>query len=334
MRDVAEAAGVSLQTVSNLVNGRTNQMTLETRSRIRTVMDDLGYHPNSAARGLRSARSRTFGFLILDDSSRFLADPLTDLFMSGLGDVLRDQGYALLIQASRQDNPVEQLLVPLHEGRVDGAVVFLSGPASMRGRYIQRFRKLTVPLLLVQEHELADAGVSVISADDFGGARDLCMHLIERGHRRIGFLTADRRWSAIEARYGGYLAAHKEAGLDPDPSHIVWQGTFDPISASDIAGAILEGASRPTALMCGNDLIALGALRAAHERGLSVPDDLAVTGFDDFDFAVAVTPSLTTVAIPAYEMGRLAARVMIDAGDGAKRAEHRFPTQLRIRESS
>jgi len=334
MRDVADAAGVSLQTVSNLVNGRTNQMTPETSSRIRGVMDDLGYHPNFAARGLRSSRSRTFGFLILDDSSRFLADPMTDLFMSGLGDVLRDQGYALLIQASLQDNPIEQLLQPVHEGRVDGAVVFLSGPASMRARYIQQLRKLSAPVLLLQEHELAEADLPGLSADDFGGARDLCRHLIERGHRRIGFLTAEHRWSAIEARFSGYLAAHAEADLTADPEHAVWRGGFDPLSASESAGALLDLRSRPTAIMCANDLIALGVLKAARDRGLRVPADLAVTGFDDFDFAAAVLPALTTVAIPGYEMGRLAARVMIDSGaGGGSRAQHRFPTELRVRES-
>src|SRR5262245_45401120 len=128
MREVAKAADVSVQTVSNLLNGRVNQMTPETQLRIRTVMDGLGYHPNSAARGLRSARSQTIGFLILDDAARYLADPMTDLFMSGLGDVLRDRGFALLIQASTLANPIDQLLRPLHEGRVDGAVVSLSGP--------------------------------------------------------------------------------------------------------------------------------------------------------------------------------------------------------------
>ncbi len=335
MRDVATAAGVSVQTVSNLVNGRTNQMTPETQSRIQAVMDNLGYHPNSAARGLRSARSHTFGFLILDDSARFLADPMTDLFMSGLGDVLRDQGYALLIQASRQENPIERLLLPLLEGRVDAAVVFLSGPAAVRARYIQQLRKLTAPVLLLQEHELGEADIPVIAADDFGGARDLCRHLLERGHRAIGYLTADHRWSAIEARHRGYVAAHEAAGLRPNPEHTVWRGRFDAISASEAAGALLDIEARPTALMCGNDLIALGVLKAARDRGLRVPDDLAVTGFDDFDFAAAVSPPLTTVAIPGYEMGRLAARVLIESGNGEHlQAQHRFPTQLRVRESA
>lgn len=335
MRDVAEAAGVSVQTVSNLVNGRTNQMTPETQTRLREVMERLGYYPNSAARGLRSARSQTIGFLILDESTRFLADPMTDLFMSGLGDVLRDQNYALLIQASRSDRPIDQLLAPLHEGRVDGAVVFLSGPASTRARYVQQLRKLPVPMLLLQEHELLESDVPVIAADDFGGARDLCRHLLAAGHRRVAFLSASHRWSAIEARHRGYHAAHVEAELQVDPTLTVWQGKFDAISASESAAVLLDSVAPPDAVMCANDLVALGVLKAARDRGLRVPDDLAVTGFDDFDFAAAVSPPLTTVSIPGYEMGRLAARVMIDSGDdGIASTQHMFSTQLQIRESA
>lgn len=335
MRDVSGAAGVSVQTVSNLINGRTNQMTVETQKRIRRVMKELGYHPNSAARGLRSAKSRTFGFLILDDASRFLADPMTDLFLSGLGDVLRDDGYALLIQASRPGNPIESLLMPMLEGRIDGAVVFLSGPRSVRGRYVKELEKLTRPFVLLQEHTGTGEQVASISADDRSGSRDLARHLIGRGHSRIAFLTAAHPWSALEERYAGYLNALEEAGIGPDPDHAIWRGDFAAFDAADAAGALLDGDRPPTAIMCGNDLIALGVLKASRDRGLRVPGDISVTGFDDFDFAAAIEPALTTVRIPGYEMGQRAAETLIASAIGkGSVVGHVFPTELCLRASA
>ena len=335
MRDVAQAANVSVQTVSNLVNGRTNQMTPETESRVRRVMEKSDYHPNSSARGLRSARARTLGFLVLDEASRFLADPMTDLFMAGLGDVLRERDYALLVQASRPGKPLDRLLLPLLEGRSDGAVVFLSGPPALRRRHIRHLRKLAAPFVLLQEHDVAGSALPVIEADDFGGSRELCRYLISRGHSRIAFLTGVYQWSAIEARFAGYVAAHEEAGVQSDPSLAISQGGFDALSAADAAGLLLDLDHAPTAIMCGNDLIALGALKAARDRGFRVPDDVAVTGFDDFDFAAAVEPPLTTVRLPGYEMGSLAASLLIDFIDGAPRnAQAPFLTEICLRASA
>ena len=209
MRDVAAAAGVSVQTVSNLVNGRTNQMTPETQTRLRAVMEQLGYHRNSAARGLRSARSQTIGFLILDESTRFLADPMTDLFMSGLGDVLRDQDYALLIQASRSDRPIDQLLAPLHEGRVDGAVVFLwarprRGPGTCSSCASWRFRccfcrstNCSSPTFRSSRPMIsAVRGIFVVtcSRPGIGGSRSSRRAIAGRRSRRATAVTSRPMW--------------------------------------------------------------------------------------------------------------------------------------------
>src|SRR6478752_2031777 len=131
MRDVAEHSGVSVQTVSNLVNNRLRQMSEVTRLRIEEAMAELGYHPNLTARGLRSARTATIGFLLLDEGARYLADPMTDQVIAGVGDVARDRGYSVLIHAGVPGPPDRGLLRPVLESRVDGVLLFLSGP---RGR--------------------------------------------------------------------------------------------------------------------------------------------------------------------------------------------------------
>lgn len=334
MKDIAATAGVSVQTVSNLVNGRYGQMSATTRARVENVMKELAFRPNPAARGLRSARSETLGFLILDDASRFLADPMTDLFLAGLGDVLRERGYALLIQASRPSNPIASLLTPLLEGRIDGAVISLSGPPAVRARYIKFLGKLSAPCVLLQEHSRVDGNVSTIAASDREGSRLLCRRLLENGHQRIAFLTGKHRWSAIDERFAGYLEAHREAGVDPDAEYSVRHGNFGPSDAADAARILLSLPVPPTAIMCANDLLACGAVRAARDLGLRVPADLAVTGFDDFDFAAAVDPSLTTVSIPGYEMGGQAATDLIETLLGKPKVVHRrYPTSVRVRES-
>lgn len=334
MRDVAREAGVSVQTVSNVVHGRSQHMTSETEAHVREIIDRLGFRPNSVARGLRSARTQTLAFVVLDPSARFLADPMTDLFLSGLGDELRDRSHGLLIRSSGPDASLDSLIEPITDGRVDGGVLFLSGSPEQRMAYIEQLSgSLSLPCLLLQEH---DAGglLPAVCADDRTGSREICRHLISLGHQRIGFLTASRGWSAIEERIAGYREAHEEAGIASDPALLVRAGDFKPMDASAAAADLLDRHPRATAVMCGNDLIALGVMKAARDRGLSLPEDLAVAGFDDFDFAGAVDPPLATVRIPGYEMGRYAAASIIDAFDnGEPPASRSFQTEVFLRRS-
>ena len=322
---------MSQQTVSNAVNDLDDQMGAETRERVVADSARLDYHRNPSAHRLRSPHRDTIGFLILDEAKRFLADPMTDLFLAGFGDVLRDHDCSLLIQASKPDWPLEQLILPLLAGRIDGAVLLLSGTTAQRRRYADRLRGLDEPLVLLQEHRRI--GVPAVVADDRRASAALCQHLIGRGHERIAFLTATHRWSAIEERHAGYRSALRGAGLEPDPVLSRWAGGFDAVEACAEAGRLLALEAPPTAIMCGNDLIALGAMKAARERGLRIPEDVAITGFDDFDFAAAVEPALTTVAIPGYEMGRHAAHSLIAAPDAGALQGTAFRAELKLRAS-
>ena len=334
MRDVATEAEVSVQTVSNVINGRSGHMTSETEARVRAVIDRLGFRPNPVARGLRSQRVETLAFIVLDASSRFLADPMTDLFLAGLGDELRDSRNGLLIRADHPGAELEQILEPVIEGRVDGAVLSLSGEPKLRAAYVERLQAVEQPLLLLQEHGV-DGDVASVSAEDRSGSREICLHLIALGHERIGFITAAQSWSAIEERIAGYREAHAEAGLPFEDTLIRRTGDFKPLDAAAGASDLLDLHPRVTAVMCGNDLVALGAIKAARERGLDVPGDLAVAGFDDFDFAAAVDPPLTTVRIPGYEMGRYAAATLLEAVASGDRPQGRiFDTDVLLRGSA
>jgi DNA-binding LacI/PurR family transcriptional regulator len=335
MRQVADAAGVSMQTVSNLLNGRSDHMAAETAQRIREVIEDLGYRRNFVARGLRSARAQALAFLVTDASARFLADPMTDLFLAGLGDELRDRDHGLLIQSAHPTAPFESLLAPVTDARVDGAVLFLSGPPELRAQRVERLRTLRIPTILLQEHGVHASEQPSVTAEDRSGSRALCRHLLERGHTRLHYLTASDSWSAIEERIAGFHEACAATTGDAVSGAITRRGTYAPLEAASVARDLLGSRERPTAMLCGNDLIALGVLKAARELGLRVPDDLAVAGFDDFDFAAALDPPLTTVRIPGYEMGRQAARSLLQAVDtGAPAESSTFPVEVYLRGST
>lgn len=331
MRDVAARADVSVQTVSNLINNRLHLMGENTRARVEQAMSELGYHPNVAARTLRSERTETLCFLLLDEGSRFLADPMTDLIIAGIGDVARDRGYGLLIRAARPHEPDPTLIRPLLEKRADGAFLFMSGEPEVRRWYVARLGELGFPFILLESSD--DPGLHTVAAADREGARRLTEHLISQGHERIAFLTTKVPWPMLEQRMLGYRDALRAARLKPI---VLTGGTWTPTSGAEQADRLLSRKARPTAMMCGNDLLALGAIRAVRERGLSVPGDMAVTGFDDFDFAQFADPALTTVRIPGYDIGRQAGEALIGVLEGEPPVERQvvFPVELELRESA
>jgi DNA-binding LacI/PurR family transcriptional regulator len=335
MRDVASRAGVSAQTVSNLVNGRIHLMTEETRARVSEAMSALGYHPNVAARGLRSARTHTLAFLVLDQDARFLADPMTDLIIAGIGDIARDRGYGVLIQAGRPDEASDALLTPLLEHRADGAFLFLSGEPALRRWYVDRVAGLGARAVVFEGVDDAP-NITSLTAADRDGARRLAEHLLSRGHRRIAFVAARVPWPMIEQRRLGYRDALTAAGVEVDPALERFEGTWGTQLGPALVDQLLRLDDPPTAIMCGNDLLALGVLQELRRRELRVPGDVAVTGFNNFDFAEFVDPPLTTVSTPGYEMGRAGALNLIDGLEGTGPVERRleFPVELMLRESA
>ncbi|MBS1862179.1 MAG: LacI family DNA-binding transcriptional regulator [Actinobacteria bacterium] len=333
MRDVAERAGVSVQTVSNLVNGREHEMTLETRERVTQAMIVLDYRPNATARGLRSQRTRALGFLVLDDDAKFLADPMTDMIMAGAGDVARENGYGMLIQSERFNGADDHLLRPLRESRVDGVLLYLSGEPNMRAALIRRVVEMGYPGVIFGESP--DAQLASVTAANYEGAFQLASHLLEKGHRRIAFAAARTSWPQIEDRYSGYRAALQQAGIEPARELQLFRGRWDAAAGVELAEALLDLREPPTAIMAANDLLALGVMHAARARGLQVPGDLAISGFNDFAFSAFVEPSLTTVSLPVYDMGRAAAMALVDRLEGSEAvASQQFEVEVLLRGST
>jgi DNA-binding LacI/PurR family transcriptional regulator len=309
IRDVAKRAGVSLQSVSNVLNGRTSQMREETRQRILHSIRELNYYPNAMARGLRSRCTNTIAFLTIDPATRFLADPFHVAILSGMVDMLRAEDYTLFVQGLQPDQAGEAFRRLVHQRRFDGAIVHLSGPREQRQRHIDQLEQSGCPFVLIEERTSAATAACVL-ADDRGGAANAVAFLRSEGHERIGFLATDRPWPAVEQRVAGYEEAVRAAHGDWIE---VWKVDRESIEgARDAMEAILLGEPSVTAVLCANDVIALGALQAAKRLRRKVPSEFAIVGFDDFEFAPYVDPPLTTVALPGYEMGRRAAELLFD----------------------
>jgi DNA-binding LacI/PurR family transcriptional regulator len=309
IREVAKRAGVSLQTVSNVLNGRTSQVGAETRERVLSAIEELGYQPNASARGLRSQRCYTVAYLTVDPADRFLADPFHTLLLSGMADALRNRDYCLLVQALNPKEPGESFGRLYRQRRFDGAVVHLSGLEAERQRCIKEMNASGSPFVLIEERVKGPRAACVL-ADNRQGAEQAVAYLRSKGHKRIAFLTPERAWPAVEERLAGYQAALKEHKL-PGPRE--WRvATESTEEARTFVEAVLRKETSVTAVIGSNDVLAVGALQAAKRIGRRVPEDLAIVGFDDFDIARLVDPPLTTVRLPGYDMGQRGAELLLD----------------------
>jgi LacI family transcriptional regulator len=311
IKDVAAAAGVSATTVSHVLNDVSYaRISQETRDKVRSAAERLGYGPNRLAQALRTQRSGMLGLV----SEDIATTPHAGRIILGADRTARARGYNLMIintaaSASREsrDADVEALL----ERRVDGILY-----ATMSHREVQVPANLgSVPAVLVDAVSIG-ASITAVVPDEDGGARAAVGVLLAAGHTRIGFLNSTDDVPATRERLRGFRAKLTEAGLDgaaapveSEPSEV--HGGYD------AARRMLARSNRPTGLFCFNDRMAMGAYRAAAELGLAVPADLSVVGFDDQELiADNLHPGLTTVALPHYKMGAWATETLIDAIEG------------------
>jgi DNA-binding LacI/PurR family transcriptional regulator len=321
IRDVARRAGVSLQTVSNVLNGHHARTSAETRHRVLRTVKELGYHPNAHARGLRLERSDTVGYFTVDPSPQFLADAGRSGLLSGVADVLREQDYCFLVQALPADAPGETFRRLYRQRRFDGAVIEV--PDRCRAQLL----RVGCPCVLV-EGQAKGRNLACVRADNRGGAEEVVHYLRAKGHDRIDVLTLAATWPNMEERLEGYQAAMKALRL-PKPRKLT-AAVETVASAKAAMAAALRRHPRLSALICINDTLALGAVQAARALGRRVPQDVAIVGFGDFTFAQYVEPPLTTVVLPKYEMGRRAAEQLLSClrEGGFGEVDVVFPAQL------
>lgn len=327
IKDVARTAGVSVGTVSNVIN-RPDRVGTETRNKVLSAIEQLGYVRSESARQLRAGQSRIMGLIVLDMGNPFFVD-----VARGAERTARDKGLGVMVCNSAQNQSDEAEYLSLFaEQRVRGVLLT---PADASGRNIETFRRSGIPFVLV-DRVGDDPDTCSVSVDDVQGGTLAVRHLLEAGHTSIAYVSGPRTLSQVRDRRTGALHALREAGHTPDALREVTTERLD-VSAGRDAGARLLGlAHRPTAVFCANDLLALGVLQAMYSAGLSVPEDIAIVGYDDIEFAAAAAVPLTSVRQPAVAMGTLAAELLLEETDGDAHEHRRVVLQpeLVVRRSS
>jgi LacI family transcriptional regulator len=304
MADVAQDVGVSVMTVSRVVNDK-GDVSVETRQRVLDAIDRLGYRPSAIARSLATRRTGTLGLVIPDVANPFFAE-----VARGVEHVAYAEGYNVFLCNTDEDPQRElDILESLEEKRVDGIVLCSSRLENAHLRIVTESHGAVV--LVNRTLHVDDATTAAVLVDDVAGGRMATEHLLSRGHRAIGFLSGPRGSRSGRGRVEGYRRTMGDADLAIEPG---WMRPCAPVAEAgrQAAHALLDAHPEITGLLCYNDLVAVGALQACDARGCRVPDDLAVVGFDDIPLAELVTPALTTCRIPRHELGVRAVRLLLE----------------------
>ena len=314
LRDVAARAEVSLTTVSIVLNGRAGtNIPAVTRARVAAAAADLGYRPNAMARSLRRQRSDTIAVI----SDEIATTPFAGAMLQGAQDAAWASGIVILLVNTGRDRDIEARAIEIMLDRQVDAIVY----ATMSHRVVAPPAALHDTQTVLLGGRTADASLPSVVPDESGGARSAVQTLIEHGHRRIGWVTTAEPGPATFERLAGYRSMLEEHGIAFDPLLVEAGPGGDTHSGVDAAGRLLDRPDRPTALFCFNDRMAMGAYRAIRLRGLRIPDDISVVGFDNMEqIAPWLDPPLTTMQLPHYEMGRWAVEQVLRGpwleGDG------------------
>ncbi|WP_422010064.1 LacI family DNA-binding transcriptional regulator [Roseateles sp.] len=330
--DVAREAGVSIKTVSRVLNHEPG-VHESTRDQVLKVVEALRYRPKQSARSLAGGRSFLIGLLYYDPSASFVAS-----VQQGATLRCRELGYHLVVESLHNDAPdlrqqIDRMVMAL---RPDGMV--LTPPLCDNPEVLAALRDSGTPCVLMSPERDVE-GVPSVRIDDVHAAEEITNLLLSLGHQRIAFITGPADQSASALRYQGYVNALRSHGLEPDPE-LIQPGLFTFASGRDAAHQLLSRRQRPTAVFASNDDMALGVLAAAQRLGLSVPGELSITGFDDSPAAALVWPPLTTVRQPVAEMARMAVEMLVtpQRPDGASPAEPELhqvlPHELVVRDST
>ncbi|MCZ7574015.1 MAG: LacI family transcriptional regulator [Ardenticatenaceae bacterium] len=329
-KDVAERAGVSRTTVSFVLNNTPNvKISEETRQRVLAAARELDYHPDAAARSLASRRTGNIGLVLRQSPAQVFADAFLPTVLRGLSAVLDNSGYRILLQPLAVPGVSNALVTLVKSQHIDGLIV--SGPRSdddgVRDLHASNF-----PIVLMGH--LPDSDIPFVDVDNERGSFDATKHLLSLGHHRIAMITnGPLAYTASQERLAGYRRALESTGL-PFDSSLVRYGDFREESGFTAMLELLDLTPRPTAVFAASDVLAFGVLEAAKSVGLGVPDDLSVVGMDNVRLARYVVPPLTTLHLPAYELGYQAANTLLRLIDGQQPPSALLPTELVIRESS
>lgn len=326
IRQIADLAGVSIATVSRVLNGR-GDVSPDTRDLVSRIIRENGYTANRSARGLSAGRTGLVGVIVPLVYPAYFAG-----ILAGAAEALSEGDLQIVLSPTENRHDREVSILDRLHGSTDGALIILPQESNdeLRRLLDSGFRFVVLDPLMP-----LDEGIPSVSAAHTSGADQAMRHLLDLGHRRIAQISGPHGWVATEARRRGYRAALASAGILPDPRLEV-EALPEIGPGREAAEALLDLEQPPTAIFAFNDNIAIGAIQAARARGLRVPEDLSVVGFDDVEHATIVSPALTTVRQPLAEMGRTAVSLLSRLLEGQRfeTLHVELATRLVVRDST
>ncbi|WP_445490790.1 LacI family DNA-binding transcriptional regulator [Niallia sp. 03133] len=330
IKDVAKQAGVSIATVSRVLNG-SKPVSLKVKEKVLQVVEETGFNPNQVARSLIMKKSSLIGVLIPDIKNAFFS-----LFVSGVEEASYKAEYTTLLCNTNGELETElHYLNILREKYVDGVIILSSTPEKKK-KQREFFNKHNIPVVFASHHEKEEDHFSYVNIDEEKAFYDGTKFLIDLGHRDIAMLGGTLSYydSGI-IRYQGYIKALEDHHITMNKKWVM-DGGYDIASGYKRGKILFSQENRPTAVCCASDMIAIGAIRAAEECGLSVPEDVSIMGFDDIPIAEAYRPSLTTIRQPIVELGIEAANMLFEQmkeKDGPAERVRILPHEIVVRES-
>ncbi len=324
LEEIAQQAGVSRSTVSRALHDDA-RISEKTKTRVLSVADRLGYVPNYIAQSLSNNRTKTIGMVITHPSN-----PFVWRVIEGVELAAHEQGYSVFLSTARNDrNRESEVMQAFLRRRVDGIIITSS---HMRHFYHQRSFDIDTPIVLINE-QFPDSDFRSVANDDYEGARLATRYLVSLGHRSIGYISSADRPKSNKRRYDGYVNVMMESDLEPLSEFQTNAAALTDLETGfNAAEAVLQ--SGLTAVFCYNDRIALGLLAKLYRRGISVPDDLSVLGFDDIDEAPYAVPALTTIRQPMVQLGYTAIEMLTRLLNGDRVENQVLGCELIVREST
>lgn len=327
MKQIADAVGVAVSTVSRALNNP-EMLKPETRRKILEACEKHGYIYNAAAADLVRQKSTVIGVLIPNAKI-----PLFATTLLGIQDYLQHLNYSMIVGSSKYDDEIEDRLLMQFQQRQIGGII-RTGFGNNRGKFLEWLKSANIPCVIMLD-KLYDSELSYVGFDNYQAAFEMTNYILSLRHRRIGLIIGPySRTERVKERFQGYCAALKSAGIEFDPE-IVVETELGMMEGKNAFLRLLSKPNPPTAIFAAADHLALGAMRAAHEKGLEVPKDISIAGFGDIDVAAFCNPPLTTVRIPGYQCAYKATELLLKIINGKEPGHHQYclDTDLIIRSS-
>ncbi|MCG8485508.1 MAG: LacI family transcriptional regulator [Clostridia bacterium] len=309
IKDVAEKAGVSIATVSRVINN-SKQVSQQVRERVLKVIDEMEFKPNPVARSLVMKKSRLIGVVVPEISSYFFGE-----IMNGIEEIIRTHSYDILVCNSRGKHEQEIRYLDLFTGKQVEGIIFMSW--KLENEVVDHIKEMDIPVIMINRNT-SKLTVPSVSIDNYKAAYELTKYLLQKGHREIALIrnSIDVDAFGLE-QYKGYKQALKDYDIDVD-KNLVKYGDFSLDNSYNIVRGFVAANNMPTAIFATSDIMAIGAINALKDNGLSVPEDVSVVGFNDIRLASIYRPRLTVIHQPLFNIGTVAAKMIIDHIKGSE----------------